>query len=169
MACWRSFVQIRMSDVAAACRIAFLSLLLGISGAARAATGGLAVTNVWARATPAGVDVGGAYFTIVNRGKQPDVLLSLASPAASMVALHRTTMESGLSRMRPAGEVVIAPGQTVTAGPGGLHVMLMDLNKPLVAGTRVPLVMTFRLAGAITVQMDIQAATTTSHSAHAGH
>ena len=57
--------------------------------------------------------------------------------------------------MRPAGQIVIAPGQTVTAEPGGLHVMLTGLKKPLVAGTRVPLVLTFRHAGAITVQVDV--------------
>ena len=134
-----------------------------------AAAANLSVTNAWARATPAGVDVGGAYFTIVNRGHQPDVLLSLGSTAASMVELHRSTLENGIARMRPAGAVEIAPGQTVTAGPGGLHVMLTGLKKPLVAGTRVPLVLTFRHAGAITVQLDVHPATFTSHAAHAGH
>jgi copper(I)-binding protein len=134
-----------------------------------ASSGALSISNVWARATPAGVDVGGAYFTILNRGHQPDTLLSLASPAASMVELHRTTIENGLARMRPAGAVEIAPGQTVTAGPGGLHVMLVGLQRPLVAGSRVPLVLTFRRAGAITVQVDVQPATFTPHAGHAGH
>jgi len=175
-------VQIRMSGIAAATvRRVFVSLLLGVAGVARAATegghsaqvpanaGNLIVTNAWARATPAGVDVGGAYFTIINRGRQSDTLLSLASPAASIVQLHRSTMEDGFARMRPAGTVVIAPGQTVAAGPGGLHVMLMELKKPLVSGTRVPLVLTFRQAGAITVQMDVQPATSISHAGNAGH
>jgi copper(I)-binding protein len=161
-----------MSDVAAAgVRIVFVSLLLGISGAARSAANAscLTVGNVWGRATPAGVDVGGAYFTIVNRGNQTDTLLSLASPIAATVELHRTTAANGFSRMRPAGQVVIAPGQTVTVEPGALHVMLIGLKTPLVAGTRVPLVLTFRQAGVITVQMDVRPTTSTSHQGHAGN
>ena len=114
------------------------------------------VAHAWARATPPGARVGAAYFTIENPGKA-DVLLAIASPAAARAELHRTTLENGMSRMRPAGEVVIAAGATVKVEPGGLHVMLMDLKAPLVAGTTVPLQLTFRNAGTVTVQAEVQA------------
>jgi copper(I)-binding protein len=116
----------------------------------------LSVSNAWARATPPGSTVGGSFFTIVNRGQQPDTLVAVSSPVAARVELHRTTVENGMSRMRPAGQIVITAGQTVKAGPGGLHVMLLGLKNPLVAGTQVPLVLTFQQAGAITVQVDVQ-------------
>jgi periplasmic copper chaperone A len=117
----------------------------------------LSVHSAWARATPAGAGSGGAYFTILNAGKQTDTLVSLASPAAERVEMHRTVIENGLSRMRPAGQLVINPGQTLHVAPGGLHVMLTGLKKPLVAGTRLPLVLTFRQAGEITVQVSVRA------------
>jgi len=127
----------------------------------------LSVSNAWARATPSGSSVGGAYFTIVNRGKQADTLLAVSSPAAAMVGLHRTTVENGMSRMRSAGQIVIAPGQTVKAEPGGLHVMLMGLKYPLVAGKQVQLVLTFQQAGAITVQVDVQPIGSAAPEGHA--
>jgi hypothetical protein len=108
-------------------------------------------------------------LTIVNRGTQADTLISLTSPVAAMVELHRTTVENGISRMRPAGQIVIAPGQTVKVQTGALHVMLMELKKPLVAGTKVPLVLQFRQAGAITVQMDVQPVTFAPQEEHTGH
>jgi periplasmic copper chaperone A len=129
----------------------------------------VSVTNAWARATPPGVATGAAYFTIVNRAKHSDTLVSLTTPAAAMAELHQTTVENGLSRMHAAGQIAIAPGQAVKADPGGLHVMLMGLKSPLVAGTKVPLVLTFRHAGAVTVQMDVQPATYVAREAHVGH
>ena len=44
------------------------------------------------------------------------------------------------------------PGATVTVEPGGMHLMLVDLKAPLVAGKSVPLVLSSS-AGKITVQL----------------
>jgi periplasmic copper chaperone A len=146
------------------------SLLLATSGTALAApTGALSVSHAWARATPPGVAVGGAYFTIVNGSKQSDTLVSLSTPAAAKAELHRTSVENGVSRMRPAGQIVIAPGRTVKAEPGGLHVMLTGLMNPLTPGMRVPLVLTFRQAGAIPVLVEIQSISSAAHEGTTGH
>ena len=135
-----------------------ISTLALVSASLPAATpDAVVVSHAWARATPPGVSVGAAYFTIENRGTATDVLLSIASPAAARTELHRTTVESGMSRMRPAGEVTVAAHATVKAEPGGLHVMLMGLKAPLVAGTTMPLQLTFRDAGTLTVQVEVQA------------
>jgi periplasmic copper chaperone A len=133
------------------------------------ATGTLTVTGAWARATPPGLTVGGAYFTLVNHGTQPDTLVSISTPVAATAALHRTALENGLSTMRAAGQITIAPGATLKAEPGGLHVMLMGLKSPLVAGSKVPLTLTFRLAGAITVQVAVQPLNPGSPTGNAGH
>lgn len=131
------------------------------AGAAAAVT--VSVSGAWGRATPPGIPNGVAYFTIENRGRQPDTLLSISSPVSASAELHRTTVQNGHSTMRPAGQVVITPGQTVKAEPGGLHVMLTGLKRPLAAGNPVPLVLNFRAAGAITVQMDVHPLSPASH------
>ncbi len=78
--------------------------------AGNADSGGLSVSNAWARATPAAVTSGAAYFTITNHGKQSDTLESITSPAAAKVEVHRTSVENGLSRMRPAdGSMIPRP------------------------------------------------------------
>lgn len=116
----------------------------------------LTVIEAWTRPTVAGMSMGVAYFKIVNRGKSPDTLVSVSSPAAESAELHRSTLEGGMARMRPAGDVVIAPGATVKAEPEGLHVMLHGLKQQSVPGSQVPLTLTFKTAGAVTVQLEVR-------------
>lgn len=56
-----------------------------------------------------------------------------------MTMIHETTMQNGVSRMRPHESLVIAPGKTVKFEPGGLHVMLHGLTQALAPGKTVPL------------------------------
>jgi copper(I)-binding protein len=55
--------------------------------------------------------------------------------------------------MRPVESIECPPGVTVKIEPGGLHVMLLGLTHPLVAGTKFPLTLRFRDAGSMTVQV----------------
>jgi periplasmic copper chaperone A len=147
-------------------------VLLALAGACLAAkaTSPIVISEAWARATPAGIPVAAGYLTIENRSKQADTLLSVSSPIAAQAGLHRTTEDNGMARMRPSDGVVIPAGGIVKIEPGGLHIMLTGLIRPLVAGTNVPLVLTFRQAGAITVQMPVRATTTAPEpAAHVGH
>ena len=64
-----------------------------------------------------------------------------------MAMIHETTVKGGISRMRPQGTLIIAPGQTVKFEPGGLHVMLHGLSMPLAPGASVPLVLRLKSDG----------------------
>jgi copper(I)-binding protein len=116
--------------------------------------GDLQVSGAWARATVARAP-GAVYFTVTNRGRQADTLLGATSPVASNLRFHQTMQSNGMSHMRPAGELVIAPSQVLKVEPTGLHLMLDGLRQPLAAGTRIPLVLEFRRAGSVSVQVDV--------------
>ena len=49
------------------------------------------------------------------------------------------------------------PGATVTLAPGGLHLMLMGLRKPLVRDTLVPLTLVFEKAGSVEIELSVEA------------
>ena len=66
--------------------------------------------------------------------------------------------------MRPKTDVVIPPGAALTFAPGGNHVMLIGLTKPLRAGDIVTLKLTFDRHGEITVPI-----TVTPRAAEGGH
>jgi hypothetical protein len=64
-------------------------------------------------------------------------LVSAASPVSKMTEVHETSMEGGVMRMRPLARLALPAGKTVELKPGGYHIMLMDLAKPLKAGDLV--------------------------------
>lgn len=49
----------------------------------------------------------------------------------------------GVMKMREHGQLEISAGQTVELAPGGLHLMLMGLKKPLAAGETLTVKLTF--------------------------
>ncbi|MET0281859.1 MAG: copper uptake system-associated protein [Steroidobacteraceae bacterium] len=133
------------------------------------AAGSISLAAAWTRATLPGSSMAAVYLTIANRGKAADELVSATSPVATGVELHRSSIDNGMARMRAAGAVAIAAGQTVNIEPGGLHYMLTGLAQPLVAGARVPLTLQFRNAGALTVQVQVVAVTATGPDTAAPH
>ena len=133
------------------------AVLLGVpAGAHQYELGKLVIGHPWSRPTAPGIPMGVAYLSITNNGTGPDALIGASSPAAAAVQFHQTTISEGMARMRPLAEVPIPPGATVKIGPGGIHLMLVDLKAPLEAGKLVPLVLEFRKAGKITVELAVE-------------
>lgn len=105
------------------------------SGAVSA--GGLAVTDGYARAAPAG-GVAGVFFRVENADGVADTLVAARTAAAERVEVHRTTETAdGMRGMEPVAGVPLPPGGAVAFEPGGLHVMLMGLRRDLAPGDTV--------------------------------
>ena len=112
-----------------------------------ALAGELSVTNAWSRATPPGVTVGVAYFTLENDTGKPDRLLKISSPVAAKLQVHRTEVLDGIARMREVAVLHVDAGQVLEFAPNGMHVMLTGLKQPLVEGKTFEIEMLFELAG----------------------
>jgi len=141
-------------------------LLAAVAHAHQFSVGQLVIGHPWARPTASGMPTGAAYLSITNHGARKDILLSAHSPAATRVEFHRTSFEAGMAKMRPASSLVIEPGSTLTAAPGGLHLMLVDLKSPLAQGAAVPLVLTFKDAGEVTVLLKIESQDQSASTTH---
>ena len=115
----------------------------------------LSAQDAWVRAVP-GAAVAGAYLTLHNGGTQPVAVSAVRSPAAGAAMIHETTMVNGQSTMRAHEPLRIAPGETVRFAPGGLHIMLQGLKRPLTAGDEVPLVLLLEGGGSLTVQARVR-------------
>jgi copper(I)-binding protein len=122
-----------------------------------AVAGELAVVNAWSRSTPPVAKVGVVYFTLKNDTKKSDRLLKLSTPVATKVEVHRTEELDGIARMREVAVLHVDAGQTLEFQPGGLHVMLMGLRKPLIAGTSYDLDLLFEVAGPRKVKVTVRA------------
>jgi copper(I)-binding protein len=144
-------------------RLAAASLVLAIACWSTIAAGAdvprpLAVTGAWARATPPGSPVGAIYLTIDNTGGRADRLLSVTSPRAGSAEVHAIEHDGDLVRMRRVDPLHIAAGERLALAPGGIHVMLMGLTAPLVAGEKVPLVLVFERSGELRLQVVVRPA-----------
>jgi copper(I)-binding protein len=115
------------------------------------------VSNPFARATPPGAKVAGAFMTIKNQGKETDRLVSASSPVAGLVEIHEMAMDGGMMKMRAIKGIDVKPGTTVELKPGGYHVMLEDLKQPLKPGEKIPVRLTFEKAGVVEVMVNVEA------------
>lgn len=120
--------------------------------------GGLKIDHPWSRATPGGAKVAAGYLSVTNTGSEPDTLTGGSLVAASRVEIHSMSMEGGIMKMAPvAGGLAIKPGQTVTLGPEGLHLMFLGLKDPLRKGERVKGTLVFEKAGTVEVEFAVEA------------
>lgn len=115
-------------------------------------------TNVWARATPPAAKNGAAYMVLTNDTAKADRLIDAASDVAERVEIHTHLMENNVMRMRRIDGVDVEPGTPVVFQPGGLHIMLIGLKQPLVAGTSFELTLVYRDAGPVKVTAEVMPA-----------
>ncbi len=149
-----------MRDWPECCLVVLLALSLGLfsggSLAKRFEQGPIVVEKPWARATFSAERPGVAYMTLVNRGDEPDRLQSVRSEVAKRVELHTRVMEGGVLKMRPLkGGLPLPPGKTIVLRPGDLHIMLVDLKKPLQEGEQIPITLVFKRAGELPIQVNV--------------
>ena len=122
--------------------------------------GDLQIDHPWARATAPQQANGAAYLTIANQGSGADRIVGAESTAAATVELHTHDVDSaGVMRMREVEAIELPAGETTALRPGGLHVMLIGLAAPLVEGETFPLTLVFEAAGAVEVEVQVEAVT----------
>jgi copper(I)-binding protein len=119
------------------------------------ANSGVTVREAWARATPGGASAAAAYVTLMG-GTQDDALVGASTPAAKVADVHDSVNDNGVMKMRPVASVPIPAGKMVALKPGGFHIMLTGLSKPLTAGESFPLTLQFQHAAPVTVQVKIR-------------
>lgn len=142
------FLPVFRAALAAAC----FALPLAGATAHEYKLGSLEIIHPWARATPGGAKVGGAYLKVINHGTEPDRLVSITAERSDRVEIHEMAMTNGVMTMRPVpAGLEIRPGETVELKPGGYHVMMQDLKAPLKEGDKVEGTLTFEKAGTVKV------------------
>ncbi len=114
------------------------------------------VTQVWSRAMPPSAPTGAVYFTLMNHGDTPDRLIAVKTPRAEKAELHTSVHEGDVMRMERIESVELPARSQVAFQPGGHHVMLFKLAKPLVAGEHFPVTLTFEQAGDLTLDVPIR-------------
>jgi copper(I)-binding protein len=142
-----------MSRLLAACAL-FAMLAFG----AAAQTGpSISLGDAWARATMTAAQAGAIYVTITDHG-EPDRLIGASTPVAGKAELHQSIRDGNVMKMRPVAALAVTPAAPTALSPGGYHIMLTELKKPLVSGQTFPLTLTFEKAGAVQTTVTVRPA-----------
>jgi copper(I)-binding protein len=94
------------------------------------------------------------YFTVANTGNEGDRLIDAACTIADC-EVHESYMEDGLMQMRQVEGVDVAPGDSVSFEPGGLHVMLIGVGT-LELGQEVTVELIWEKSGTMTVTAPVE-------------
>lgn len=114
------------------------------------------VRDAWVRATVPGQDVAAAYLTIAS--PTDTRLIAATSAAARITELHSMSMEGGMMRMQHLADgLPVRGGAPQRLQPGGNHLMLIGLAKPLAPGDKVSIRLDFAAGGGAAKQIDVVA------------
>lgn len=136
--------------------------LVGAVGAASALAGGgssaqpaIAVTDAWVRAVPPVAKNSAGYLVIENTGGD-DVLIGASVNVARVTEMHEMVRSGDALTMRRKVSIPVAAGSRVVLAPGGLHLMLIGLQRPLQSGETLQGVLRFGKSGEVKVQLEVR-------------
>ncbi|MGD9952231.1 MAG: copper chaperone PCu(A)C [Burkholderiales bacterium] len=123
------------------------------------------VQDPWVRGMVPAQKATGAFLRITST--KAAKLVGASSPAAGVVEIHRSSMEGGVMRMRRVEAIELPAGQAVELKPGGYHVMMMQVPKPLTEGQSVPITLVVETADgareSVAIEAPVRALGTPAH------
>jgi copper(I)-binding protein len=132
-----------------------LFITLAIILAACSAPGDIEVHQAWVRPTAQGENAA-VYFTIHNHSDNDDVLIGASTTAAEVIEIHESKMENDVMQMNMVSSLPLAADTEVTFGPGGLHMMLVNVKQELILGDHIGLILHFQNHEDIVVEVHIE-------------
>ena len=119
----------------------------------------ISIDHPWSKPTPPISKYGVAYFNIKNSGTSADNLLKVQIPKdiADSASLHDVVHDGDIVRMRELIDGKTIPANSVVEfKPGGSHVMLEGLKKPIKLGDKFTIELIFKKAGSIPVEIWVE-------------
>lgn len=135
--------------------IILLVLLFVLTPHPAALADSFSISAPWARATPPGATTGAVYLTVENAGAA-DRLVGASSDAAERAEIHIHEHSAGMMRMKQVNGIDIGTGEAIAFEPGGRHIMLIGLIRPLVPEATLELVLRFASGTEVTVAVPIR-------------
>ena len=99
----------------------------------------LEISEARARAVPPTANISAAFMDVHNNASTPVAIVNAESSVAQSVELHSNSLTNGKMQMRRIEQIDLPAKETTQLQPGGLHIMLIGLNQPLVEGSTIDL------------------------------
>lgn len=101
------------------------------------------VRDAWVREPPGGHPIAAAYMVLENGTDQAVALVGAQSPGVERVEIHTMSHENGTMRMRQVEQVPVPARGRAALQSGGLHLMLIGMEKAPRQGDEVELTLRF--------------------------
>ena len=126
------------------------ALLFSTSAAAE-----VTVKDAWVRGTVPAQKATGAFLTLTSTVEAK--LVSAKTPIGERAEIHKTENHGGMMHMGEVESVPLPARQEVKLAPGGYHVMILGLKKPVTAEQKVPITLTIEEKGGARKTVEVQA------------
>ncbi|MBL8420498.1 MAG: copper chaperone PCu(A)C [Dechloromonas sp.] len=103
----------------------------------------VSVQDPYVRLAPPNAPATGAFMVIKNNGDKDVKVVKAGNPVSKATELHTHLNEGGVMKMRPVAAIEIKAKGEAVLKPGGLHVMLIDLQAAMQEGDSVPITLIF--------------------------
>jgi len=114
------------------------------------------IIDPYVRSVPPGQTVSAAFLQLENKSAETRSVINASSPVSKVVELHSHVHENGMMKMRRVDSIEIpAHGKTVLK-PGGLHIMLIGLHKPLKLDQKVSITLEFKNGSRQTIEAPVR-------------
>ncbi len=101
------------------------------------------IENAWVRAMPPSQVNTAAYLSVHNIGDGRLQIVGASSQPEATVEIHTSREVDGMVTMQALEEVILAPGQRLEFAPGGMHLMILGLDKMPAPGEKLKLCLEF--------------------------
>ena len=135
-------------------RAALVALLLA-PGAGHAE---ILLEHPWAQVTPPKAVVGRAYVVITNHSSETAHLVGVRTDAAPSTEIAGIRILQDVPNLRRLYNIDIPPEHSFVFAPGGYHILMRNLKKPLVAGDKITGALIFENAGEVPVVFTVESA-----------
>ena len=121
------------------------------------AVANVTVEDAWARTNPLNPDSGSVYVILTSDTDDAILYADVDFSIAMSTEVHETlTAADGSTTTQMVEPVPLPAGQPVAFEPGGLHIMLMGLVEPLVAGNVVSVTLTLESGNLVTFDAEVR-------------
>ncbi|PLY09294.1 MAG: hypothetical protein C0626_09870 [Arcobacter sp.] len=131
-------------------------LLLALLSASTLFASNIEVKDSYIRATPPGLPNSAAFMTVKNNTDKTIAVLKATSDVSKVVELHTHSMKDGVMKMYQVPKIDVPANGITELKPGGFHVMLIGLHKPLKVGEEVTYTLEFSNGETITITAPIK-------------
>ncbi|MFL2828442.1 MAG: copper chaperone PCu(A)C [Candidatus Puniceispirillales bacterium] len=131
---------------------------------------GLVLSNFWIKETIGNHKITSGYLTIKNKNNFDERLETVTSEISEKTQLHNMIVKNDIMKMENLNNgIVIRAKSKLSLKPGSDHIMFMKLRKPLKITKKYKVILNFKNAGSVTLEMPVHKNRSNNKAKHHDH